>query len=141
MCAHTHMSVNYNEAERMIEDILYNNDEMLAMSIMDMRGNILATRSKESFKEPFEFLHKGGGYDGTLSVEMLSLVNRVRNVVGVAKAIITLHENCKLMLVPLPHSQILVGLALRRSVCPQDYNIVNRIERLVASTLDQNAYS
>jgi hypothetical protein len=134
------MAVSYTEAERMVEDMLYKNDEMLAISIMDMRGNMLAAKTKESFKQAFTF-SRNGEYGGFLAVEMLSLVNRLRNVVGSAKAILTLHEGCELMLVPLPHCQILVGLVLRHSVDAQDYNIANLIERLVAKALDQNAYN
>ena|SRR5919202_3184206 len=131
------MSINYSQANRMIEHILYNdNDEIMAISIMDMGGNILSAKSKESFKEPFGFLHKGGEYGRTLAVEMLGVVNQVRNIFGAPKAIITLHEGCKLMLVSLPHSQILVGVAFRRSINAEDYDIANRIERLIMSTMD-----
>ena len=133
------MAVNYSEAQRVIEDILSIDDKILAISIMDMRGNILAAKSKESFKEEFEVTQDRSKYGGTLAVEILSLVNQVRNIVGPVKAIITIHENCKLMLVPVSSCQILVGLVVRLSVNAEDYSIANKIERSVAYTLDDNS--
>jgi hypothetical protein len=133
------MAVNYSEAQRVIEDILSTDGKILAISIMDMRGNILAAKSKESFKEEFEVTQDRSKYGGTLAVEILSLVNQVRNIVGPVKAIITIHENCKLMLVPVSSCQILVGLVVRLSVNAEDYSIANKIERSVAYTLDDNS--
>ena len=122
-------------AERIAHDILSANDEILAISIMDTRGSILAAISKDSFKEAFGLTRNGEKYGGTLAVAALSLVNQVRNVVGEAKAIITIHKDCKMVLVPLPAYQILVGLILQHSVNAEDYNIANKIERLVADML------
>ena len=133
------MAVNYKKAERMVEDILSNNDEVLAISIIGMRGNIVAAKSKESFKEDFKVTQDRSKYGGTLAVEMLSLVNQVRNMVGAVKAIITLHESCKLMLVPVSPCQVLVGIVLKRSsVNTHDYDMANWIERLVAYALDDS---
>ncbi|HEU4446596.1 MAG TPA: hypothetical protein VFR94_18130, partial [Nitrososphaeraceae archaeon] len=62
------MAVISSVAQRIAYDILSTNDEILAISIMDMRGNILAAISKESFKEQaFEVTRDGDKYGGTLA--------------------------------------------------------------------------
>jgi hypothetical protein len=133
----TVMAITSGNAERIVDNILSTNDEILAISIIDMKGNILAAKSKESFKEEFGVARDGDEYGGALALAVLSLVNQVRNIVGAAKAIITIHENCKLMLVPVSSCQILVGLVVRLSVNAEDYNIADKIERLVADMLWQ----
>ena len=133
----THMAVTSGDAETIADDILSSNNEILGISIMDMRGNILAANSKESFKEAFAVSRDRAKYGGTLAVAALAVVNETRNIFGAAKAIITIHENCKLMLLPVPTHQLLVGLVLQRSVNTED-EIANKVERLVAHTLDHN---
>ena len=129
------MTIASSNAERIVNDILSINDEILAISIIDMKGNILAAKSKESFKEAFGVTRDGDKYGGSLAVAALSLVNQVRNVVGEVQAIITIHKDCKMMLVPLPAYQILVGLVLLRSVNAEDHKIAHKIERLIADAL------
>ena len=131
------MAVTSGDAETISDDILSSNDEILGISIMDMRGNILAANSKESFKEAFAVSRDRAKYGGTLAVAALAVVNETRNIFGAAKAIITIHEKCKLMLVPVPAHQLLIGLVLQRSVNTED-KIANKIERLVAHTLDHS---
>ena len=63
---------------------------------------------------------------------------RVRDVFEEAQAIITIHKNCKLMLLSVPSFQILVGLVLQRSANAEDDKIANKIERLVADTLNRS---
>jgi hypothetical protein len=129
------MALTSADAETLSDDILSNNVDILGTSIMDMRGNMLASKSKESFKQAFVVSQDRAKYGGTLAVAALAIVNETRNIFGASKAIITIHENCKLMLIPVPSYQLLVGLVLRRSVNTED-KIANEIERLVASTLD-----
>ena len=131
------MAVTSGDAETISDDILSSNDEIVGISIMDMRGNILAANSKESFKEAFAVSRDRAKYGGTLAVAALAVANETRNIFGAAKAIITTHENCKLMLVPVPTHQLLIGLVLQRSVNTED-KIANKIERLVAHTLDHS---
>jgi hypothetical protein len=131
------MAVTSGDAETISDDILSSNDEILGISIMDMRGNILAANSKESFKEAFAVSRDRAKYGGTLAVAALAVANETRNIFGAAKAIITIHENCKLMLVPVPAHQLLIGLVLQRSVNTED-KIANKVERLVAHTLDHS---
>jgi hypothetical protein len=122
-------------AERVSDDILSTNDEILAISIMDMSGNILAAKSKESFKQAFGVTRDGDKYGGSLAISSLSVANEVRDVFGEAQAIIAIYENCKMMLLPIPAYQILVGLVLQPSVNAEGYNIANKIERLLADTV------
>jgi hypothetical protein len=92
-----------------------------------MKGNILAAKSKESFEKAFTVTVNGDMYGAALAVGIFSLVNEVKEVFGEPQAISTIHKNCKLVLLPIPSYQILVGLALQR-----DYNIVSKIEKLFA---------
>jgi hypothetical protein len=129
------MAIASSNAERIVKDILSINDEILAISVIDMKGNILAAKSKESFKEAFGVARDGDKYGGSLAVAALNVVNQVRNIVGETQAIITIHKDCKMMLLPLPAFQILVGLVLLRSVNAEDHNIANKIEKLIGDTL------
>jgi hypothetical protein len=122
------MVVTSSAAERIADDILSTNDEILAISVIDKKGNVLAGKSKESFNKAFRLNVDGDKYGATLAVGILSLVNEVKDTFGEAQAIITIHKNCKLMLLPVPSYEILVGLVLQR-----DYNIVSKIERLLAN--------
>jgi hypothetical protein len=127
--------ITSSAAERISDEILSTNDEIPAISIMDMRGNILAAKSKESFKKAFGVTRYGDKYGGTLAVAALAVANEVKDVFGEAQAIITIHKNCKLMLLPVPSYEILLGLVLQRSVNAEDHNIANKIERLLADTV------
>ncbi|MGH9924994.1 MAG: hypothetical protein ACREAS_09570 [Nitrososphaera sp.] len=129
------MVVSSNAAKTIVDDILLTCDEILAISVIDKKGNILAAKSKESFKEAFGVTEDGDRYGATLAIGILSLVNEVKNMFGEAQAIITIHKNCKLMLLPLPSHDILVGLVLQPSVSAEDYNIANQIEILLADAL------
>ena len=88
-------------AQRVSDNILSLYDWILAVSIMDIRGNNLTANSKQSFKDTFGVTRDGEEYGGTLTFTILSLVNQVRDVFGDGQAIITIHKNCKLMLLPM----------------------------------------
>jgi hypothetical protein len=119
-------------AEKISDDILSANEEILAISIMDISGNVLAAKSKESFKQAFRVTQYGDKYGGTLAVAALAVANEVKDVVGgEAQAIITIYKNCKMMLLPIPSSQILVGFVLQRSVNAEDHSIGNYVKELL----------
>jgi hypothetical protein len=122
-------------ANTVIDSILSSNDEILSISIFDMKGNIVAAKSKEYFSEALGVSRKGNKYGVSLVDAVFGLIHLARYVTEEAKAVITIHENCKLMLLPLPPFQILVGLILEYSVNAQDYNIANKIERLMVDKL------
>ena len=130
--------ITSSAAERISDEILSTNEEILSVSIMDMRGNILASKSKESFKEALGVTREGDKYDGTLAVAALAVANEVKDVFKEAQAIISIHENCKLMLLPIPSYEILVGFVLQRSVNAEGYNIANKIERLLVDAIESH---
>ena len=122
-------------AKAVVDNILSSKNEILSISIIDMKGNILATKSKEYFKEVLGVTQNGDKYGITLVAAVFGMIQLARNVMEEAKAVTTIHEHCKVMLLPLPSFQILVGLILQNSVNAEDYNIANKIERLVADML------
>ncbi len=125
------MEVNSSAAKRIVDDILLTSDEILAISVIDKKGDILATKSKESFKEAFGITEDGEKYSATLAIGILTLVNELKDMFGEAQSIITTHKNCKLMLLPVPSYQIIITLVLHPSVNAEDhYNIAKKIERL-----------
>ncbi|MDQ3909214.1 MAG: hypothetical protein M3232_02260 [Thermoproteota archaeon] len=126
------VTISSGVAEEISDEILSSNEEILAISIMDISGNVLAAKSKESFKQAFRATGEGDKYGGTLAVAALAVANEVKDVVGEAQAIITIYKNCKMMLLPIPSSQILVGFVLQRSVNAEGYDIANTIERVLA---------
>jgi hypothetical protein len=128
----------YGAAERMVEDIFssINDGEMLAVCIMDRKGNFLSAKSKKSFKERFGRVVKArqdreGNLGGILSIVILSLVNEVKDIFGEAQAITTVHKDCKLMLLCIPLYDILVGLVLERWADADADRMVKQIETLL----------
>lgn len=130
------VNISSSAAERISEDILSTNDEILSISIMDMRGNILATKSKEYFRQVFGITVEGDKYGGTLAVAALAVANEVKDIVGEAQALITIYKDCKMMLLPIPSYEILVGFVLHRSVNAEGNNIANKIERLLVDAIE-----
>jgi hypothetical protein len=135
------MVVTSNDAERIAGDVLSIHDEILSISIMDKKGNILAANSKESFKEAFGEAEDREKYGATLAIGILTLVNELKDMFGEAQSIITVHENCKLMLLPVPSFQLLVELVFQRSVNAEDHKIVSEIEIWVADALNHRSNS
>jgi adenine C2-methylase RlmN of 23S rRNA A2503 and tRNA A37 len=122
-------------AERISDYILSTNNKILAISIMDSRGNIIAANSKESFKEAFRVTRDGDKYGGSLAVAALAVANEVRDVAGEAEALITIYKKCNMMLLPLTSFQLLIGLVLERSANVEDYYIIaNNVERFLMDT-------
>ena len=130
------MAATSSEAEKIVDGILSSNDKILAVSIIDKkREDIFSAKSRQSFKEAFGVTSDGRGYGATLAIATLSVVNEARDIFGEAQAIITIHKDCKLMLLSMPSHDILVGLVVERSVNVEDDKIANKIERIVADTL------
>src|SRR4051812_44713450 len=91
------MTVSSGAAKRIADDILLTTDQILAISIIDKKGSILAAKSKESFKDAFEVTEDAEKYAATLAIGILTLVNELKDTFGEAQAMITIHKNCKLM--------------------------------------------
>jgi hypothetical protein len=129
--------IDSSKAEKIADDILSLNDKILSVSLRDWRGNFLAVKSRESFKE--RFLGVNGliesRYSGSLAVSALSVANEVKDIFGEPQAVITLYKDCKLILLPMLSNQLLVGLALERSAVTEDYSLAHKIERLLAESI------
>jgi hypothetical protein len=129
------MALTSSQAEQIADDALSTIDKILAMSIMDTWGNTITAKSKESFKQAFEVTTDRDKYGGTLAIAALGVANDLEDIVGEAQAIIAIYKDCKMMLLPIPAYQIMVGFVLERSTNAEDENIANEIERLVADTI------
>jgi hypothetical protein len=104
-------------AERIANEILSTYDgKILSVSIIDTKGNFLATKSTESFEKTFGKLQEGRKYGGTLAIASLSIANELRGVAGETKVITTTYEKCKMVLIPLLSYEILIGFVLKRRV-------------------------
>ena len=135
------MTISSNEAERLAHDILSSRDEILSVSVIDKSGDILAGDFRESFTKRFQVRNlKGSRYNGTLAVATLSIVNEVKDVFGEPQAIITIHKDCKLMLLPMLSYDLIIGFALERSADVHDDKFANEIESILART-SKEAYS
>ena len=122
-------------AERIANEILSTFDgKILSVSILDTKGNFLATKSTESFEKTFGKLQEGRKYGGTLAIASLSIANKLRGVAGETKVITTTYEKCKMVLIPLLSYEILVGFVLKRRVVLDEERIANYIEGLVANS-------
>jgi hypothetical protein len=132
-------TVSSRAAERVVDDILSSNPEILSAGVIDRSGNIIANKSSESFGKRFEGLHnlEGNRYSGTLAVAALGIANEVKDAFGEPQALITIYRGCKLVLLPMPLYDILIGLALEPSANVENNNntFAREMERLVARTL------
>jgi hypothetical protein len=116
-----------------LDKVLSIDTRVWAASIIESNGNILAAKSKPSFKEIFGMIQGGERYSGSLAVATLSVVNEVRGIFGEAQIIITIYNNCKLMLLNISSYEILVGLALESSFNCEDDNFIEKIKQLIAA--------
>ena len=99
---------------------------------MDTKGNILYSKSTESFEKDFRKSKEGPKYGGTLATASLSIANEVRAIAGEPKAITTIYERFKMMLISIPAFEILVGSVLQRRVVLDEERIANYIGGVVA---------
>lgn len=115
--------------------ILAMKDDILSVSIIDTKGNILATASKDAFKEDFGIASEGDSYGGSLAIAALAVANEVKDVAGEAQALITVYKRCKMMLLPIRSHEVLVGFVLRLPANIEDYyKLVDQVEFLLTDT-------
>jgi hypothetical protein len=95
---------------------------------------LLKARSNQPFKDTFRVIGDCKRYGGVLAFTILRLVNQITDVVGDAKAKITVHKNCNLMLLPMSSYEILIGLVIHSSVKPEDRQIAKNIEASLLAT-------
>ena len=131
------MTVSSSAADRIVDDILSSNHEILSAGVIDRSGKIIANKSKESFRKRFEEVRRleHNRYSGTLAIAALGVASEVKDVFGEPQAIITIYRGCKLMLLPMPSYDILIGLALEPSANVDNNTFAKEMERLVARTL------
>ena len=131
------MTVSSSAAERVVDDILSSNHEILSAGVIDRSGKIIANKSKESFRKRFEEVRRleHNRYSGTLAIAALGVASEVKDVFGEQQAIITIYRGCKLMLLPILSYDALIGLVLERSADVDNDKLANKIERLFAHTL------
>ena len=120
------MSINQTDAKAILDKVLSIDTRIWAVSIIKSNGNILGAKSKPSFKETFGVTQDGERYGGSLAAATLSVVNEVKGIFGEAQIIITIYNNCKLMLLNISSHEILVGLALERSFDCEDDNFIEK---------------
>ena len=130
--------ISPNKARKIAQDILSLNDKkILSVSIRDWSGNSLAVNYTEAFRQRFRANRLvGSKYSGTLAIATLGVVNEVKDVFGKVQAIITIHEDCKLMLLPMPSYKILIGLVFERLAVIEDHSLANKIERILVEAIE-----
>ena len=129
------MSVKQTAAHTIVDRILSSDRGVWAVSIIERNGNILAAKSKPSFKQTFGVVQDGEKYGGGLAVATLSLVNELKGIFGETQTqtIITIYNDCKLMLLNISSYEILVGLVLQHSFNCEDDTFSKEIEKLIAA--------
>ncbi|MFL6309358.1 MAG: C2H2-type zinc finger protein [Nitrososphaera sp.] len=130
------VTVTCSEAEKITDYILSSSEDVLSVAVIERCGNIIAAKVKESFKKRFRVddLDRTR-YNGSLAVATLSVINEVKDVFEEPEAIITIHKDCKLMLLPMLSYDILIGLVLERSADADDGTIAKKIARVLEYTL------
>jgi hypothetical protein len=131
------MTLTSSEAERIVDNILSSNEQILSAGVIHKSGDIIANKSRESFTNRFAQVDslEGNRYSGTLAIAALSVANEVKDAFGKPQAIITLYKDCKLMLLPIQLDDMLIGLALERSANVDNETFPNEVESLVTRTL------
>jgi hypothetical protein len=81
----------------------------------------------------FGVIQDGEKYGGSLAAATLGLVNELKGFFGEAQIIITIYNNCKLMLLNISSYYILIGLALERSFNCEDDDFIEKIKQLIVA--------
>jgi hypothetical protein len=119
-----------NNLSKISKQILSIDDTIDAVSIMDMQGNTLASTSKESFySTKYDVTKDIHDTAGDFAIVILGMVQRMDEAFGSTEAIVSFYKKCKLMLVPIPSHQILIGLVIYRS-SNEEY-IITKIRTLL----------
>lgn len=130
--------ITSNKAERIADEILSTNDDILGVLILDdSRGDVLSSKSREPFRRAFGIFEGGARYGGSLALAALSVANELREMAGNTLTLITIYEKYKMMLLPLPRYGIVIGLALQSSINAEDYIISTKIQRLLLPSAEE----
>lgn len=131
------MSVNQTDAKAILEKVLSIDTRVWAISVIEGNGRFWQPNLRHHSKETFGVDQDGVKYGGTLAAATLSVVSEVKGIFGEAQIIITIHNNCKLMLLNIPSYEILIGLALERSFNCEDDNFIEKIKQLIVSDVQK----
>lgn len=131
-----------NSIAQMAEDILSIDDSIDAVSIMDMKGNTLASASKESlYGTKYQISKDIKDMGGDWAIVVLGMTQRMDQSFGSTEAIVSLHKKSKLIVVPISSHRLLIGLVVFRS-SNEEY-IINKIRTLLEAqddvSLDQRS--
>jgi len=88
-------------AKKISDDVTSIDDAILAISVMDMKGNILASQFKRIFKDRFEVTLDDKKNSGTWAIVILGMHERFKHIFGSREVIINIYKNCKTMLIPI----------------------------------------
>jgi hypothetical protein len=125
-------------AKKISNDVISIDDAILAISVMDMKGNILASQFKQAFKDKFEVTIDDKKNSGTWAIVILGMHERFKHIFGSSEAIINIYKSCKTMLIPIRSRQILIGLVVQRSTNAEDY-VANKVRILLEELQDNIA--
>jgi hypothetical protein len=117
-------------ANKISNDMLSTDDAILAIFVTDMKGTILASQFKQTFKEKFEVSIKDKKNSGTRAIVILGMCEKFKHIFGSSEAIINVYKSCKTMLIPIHSRQILIGLVVQRSANAEDY-VTNKVRILL----------
>ena len=130
------VTVTNCEAKKISDYILSSSEGILSVAVIERCGNIIAAKVKESFKKRFKVDNLDRAkYNGSLAVATLSVINEVKDLFEEPEAVITIHKDCKLMLLPMLSYDILIGLILERSADADDGTIAKKIASGLEYTL------
>jgi hypothetical protein len=126
-----------NSLAKMTKDILSIDDAIEAVSIMNMKGNTLASASKESlYSTKYQITKEIKNMAGDWAIVILGMTQRMDQSFGSTEAIVSLHKKSKLILVPISSHQVLIGLVVYRS-SNEEY-IIAKIRTLLEAKDDIN---
>jgi hypothetical protein len=95
-------------AKKISEDVTSIDDAILAISVMDMKGNILASQFKRIFTDRFEVTLDDKKNSGTWAIVILGMHGRFKHIFGSSEVIINIYKNCKTMLIPIRSRDLVV---------------------------------
>src|SRR5919198_3763941 len=129
-------------ARKICDDVISTDDAILATSVIDMKGNILASQFKQTFRDNFEVTIDDKKNSGIWAIVILGMCEKFKHIFGSSEAIINIHKNCKTILIPIRSRQLLIGLVTHRSANAEDY-IASKVRTLLEQsqeiTDDDNA--
>ena len=67
-----------------------------------------------------------------MAIASLSIANELKEFAGEALVVTTTYQKCKMMLIPIPSHEILVGFVLKRRVMIDEERIASHIAGVVA---------